>query len=778
MHIINHNSKSKYIYLLTAIILILITAVSVCSVFPEEQEYTLTQVDENGKPIQQDPLDRAYELDNGGKDRDEWGKKYQTEFEQAEGATVFGGELIDTGAKAADDAMFNYTSVNFARWDDLLGGDYKNNIYNFSLKLSYVIVVFLALLYAFQYFMHPESVKTTPMRFLFTLVVVVVVLYISDTIVNSIYDTIQRVQVFAISNSGLGENDGNGLGVISILFLAFVTALGPMLLNPLIAVVAGIVLIIVVLITWPLIKQIIKTYIVCFERIVVCLFMLLLFPLAAATCVHESTKQIFSKYVAMIAGQVVLCTYSTVFLHLTVSSAKALGDMQNLGSGLSFFWAYVLILAFARLGQQFDRYLNAMGVNAIQTGTELAHTVGNVGRSLMNAVVYGTPQRAIGGVMQTMGTHLRMEGLYAAGKGLSSSSLMGYAMEGPATADNYSLSFARSMAKAGVTDYNAGNEASRNLARYLSDPRQNRNLAAVMSQDSLRQGVAELTGMNPNEIGNVSLSNMGVVFEDTNGTTHRIESDPKFGGDAVIGSESTGTFEGEVIGYHSYGNTSSEYPGVFTECADVFAEFGNLGVEDRVADYELYDSVTQMRNDGDTTIFADASDKPVFEVSKKAREALEQYSFDGSEEEVESFINLFESKNPGFQVIREDEYFKDAGSGEKRDYGRLNNGSYDFVVVDRKGRLADEVANEAGTNYTTAYRLRVSGGVGKRRSSNSTFFGNYKIDQGEGHKYKSVLNLDLTKGTFDPNSKTFRDVNGKDMGRFMKTYCTRGRLGD
>lgn len=712
-----------------------------------------------------------------GANHDDDVKKFQTEFEQAQGATAFAGEVIDAGAYAADDYFFDQTSINFAHWDKLLGSDYKNKIYNFSLKFAYVIVVFLVLLYAFQYFMHPESVKTTPLRFLFTLVIVVVVLYISDTIINSIYDTIQRIQSFVVSGNGLDSDDmvptrviTDMLIAVGAIFLGIGTALAP-----LIAVLAGVIIIVAVLICWPLIKQIFKTYIICFERIVVCLFMLLLFPLAVATCVHESTKQIFSKYVAMIAGQVVLCTYSCVFLHITVSAVLNWGSYQAFGD---IIWSYVLVLAFARLGQQFDRYLNALGVNAIQTGTELARTVGNAGHSLMNAVVYGTPQRAIGGAMQTLGTQLRMEGLYSAGKGLASSSLMGYAKEGSATADNYSLSFAKSMARAGVTDYNAGDESARNLARYLSDPRQNRDLAAVMSQNALRQGVAELTGMNPNEIGNVSLSNMGVVFEDTSGTTHRIESDPKFGGEAVIGGESTGNFEGEVIGYHSVGNATSEYPGVYTECSDVFTEFGNLGVENRVADYGLYDSVTQMRNDGDTTIFADASDKPVFEVSKKAREALEQYSFDGSEEEVESFINLFESKNPGFQVIREDEYFKDAGSGEKRDYGRLNNGSYDFVVVDRKGRLADGVANEAGTNYTTAYRLRVSGGVGKRRSSNSAFFGNYKIDQGEGHKYKSVLNLDLTKGTFDPNSKTFRDVNGKDMGRFMKTYCTRGRLGN
>ncbi len=142
-------------------------------------------------------------------------------------------------------------------------------------------------------------------------------------------------------------------------------------------------------------------------------------PLAWATLSTQESTSIFKKWLSMFFGQCLL-------MLLNVWSVKMIISVMTF-TGSNILFRMILGLAFCKVAQRFDTYLQTIGVNAAHTGGSLADDVMAVGASMLGlgskttgALAMGAGNNALGnslikggwkgGLAYTIGTHFANRG--------------------------------------------------------------------------------------------------------------------------------------------------------------------------------------------------------------------------------------------------------------------------------------------------------------------------------------------------------------------------------
>lgn len=121
-------------------------------------------------------------------------------------------------------------------------------------------------------------------------------------------------------------------------------------------------LILIVVLGWNVLKLLIEAI----ERWLMLCLLTYTSPLVYATCASKATSAIFSSWGSMVVGQCIL-------LWVNVWSVKILLNiLSNTGATFSvILFQGVLALAFARIAQRADSYLQQLGINSATTGGSL-----------------------------------------------------------------------------------------------------------------------------------------------------------------------------------------------------------------------------------------------------------------------------------------------------------------------------------------------------------------------------------------------------------------------
>lgn len=135
-----------------------------------------------------------------------------------------------------------------------------------------------------------------------------------------------------------------------------------------------IALIMIVAIGWNTIKLVIEVV----ERYLMVGVLTYTSPLAWATISSRATHTIFSKWFSMFLGQCLLMLLNVWSVNMLISI------MSNTNADV--FFRFIIALAFCKIAQRFDTYLQALGVNAAHTGGSMADDLMAIGATIGKTV--------------------------------------------------------------------------------------------------------------------------------------------------------------------------------------------------------------------------------------------------------------------------------------------------------------------------------------------------------------------------------------------------------
>lgn len=127
-----------------------------------------------------------------------------------------------------------------------------------------------------------------------------------------------------------------------------------------------------IVIGWNLLKLIIEVA----ERFLMVGVLAYVAPLTFATLASQATSMIFGRYLQMFAGQCILMTLSVWSLKVVLSG---LGSIAS--AGVAWPVAMILILAFCRIAQRLDSYMQQLGIGVGTTGGSLLDELCNMART-------------------------------------------------------------------------------------------------------------------------------------------------------------------------------------------------------------------------------------------------------------------------------------------------------------------------------------------------------------------------------------------------------------
>ncbi len=130
-------------------------------------------------------------------------------------------------------------------------------------------------------------------------------------------------------------------------------------------------IIILVLIAWNLMKLMLEVV----ERFIMVGLLVYTAPLTFATVASESTMQIFKKWVSMFLGQCALMILSIWSLKVVLSGFHYVEGI----TGFAFAMRFVMTLAFCKVAQRLDSYMQQLGINVGTTGGNLLDDIVGMG---------------------------------------------------------------------------------------------------------------------------------------------------------------------------------------------------------------------------------------------------------------------------------------------------------------------------------------------------------------------------------------------------------------
>lgn len=222
-----------------------------------------------------------------------------------------------------------------------------------------------------------SETKDTPIHIITSSIIAAVLVYWGNFFLQLLYDLCSYpMAIFSSLNHSIDSGFFNGVAdaITGQDFSIAGAAVGGL-------VVIVLALILVVVIGWNVLKLLLEAV----ERWLVLCVLTYTSPLAYATMASRSTRQIFSKWVSMVIGQCILLWANVWSIKIMLS---ILSNMTGGDDGInSFLLRAAIAVAFARIAQQFDSYLQQLGVNAATTGGNLldtmmatAATIGGIGR--------------------------------------------------------------------------------------------------------------------------------------------------------------------------------------------------------------------------------------------------------------------------------------------------------------------------------------------------------------------------------------------------------------
>lgn len=232
-------------------------------------------------------------------------------------------------------------------------------LYNILQGVGVGLVIGIAVFQLIKYFVAPLSdVRTNPIEIGIRAAVALSLVWFGNYFLEGV------VNIFTYPYEALIGVDASG--EISIMTVASSTLAG------LITGGAGTVfaLIMLIVVGWNTIKLILEIV----ERYLMVGVLTYTSPLIWSTITSKNTQDIFSKWISMFLGQCLLMLLNVWSLKMLVSILA--------NPDANVFFKFILALAFCKVAQRFDTYLQSLGINAAHTGGSMVDDLMAVGSTL------------------------------------------------------------------------------------------------------------------------------------------------------------------------------------------------------------------------------------------------------------------------------------------------------------------------------------------------------------------------------------------------------------
>lgn len=299
------------------------------------------------------------------------------------------------------------------------------------------LAIAIAIVQLMKYFWGPlADVKTTPLEIAVRLLISIALIWVGNYILEGIinlfsYPYVKLSNIDTMSGAAANSSSSFSSAVDLITGIAYT---GPGLVLLLLAFIATMV------VGWNTCKLMLEVV----ERFLMIGVLTYTSPMAWATISSRNTHSIFQKWFSMFMGQCLL-------MLLNVWSVKMLLSILHYGSA-NILVRFIAALAFCKIAQRFDSYLQTFGINAAHTGGSLLEDLA--------AVAAGTTaifSKAGSGMLKGMGNKalgetLGKQGLFGVAGYMAGSNMSNGAISRTARASGLSESAVRQAKEAGIAD--------------------------------------------------------------------------------------------------------------------------------------------------------------------------------------------------------------------------------------------------------------------------------------------------------------------------------------
>ena len=485
----------------------------------------------------------------------------------------------------------NYHSTNHSMLD---GMNAVKRFQNAAAVFGFAIAIFIFIFSLFLYFFaEPGSIKDTPFRLVIRFAIAMFLIWNAASVMDIFMDSANKIWTDYImtsdvsgedkavsfddvlvgeatdntSNETVGNSHSNpnhGSAKTTAGALVGTTILGVVLGGSWVtmAPLAAFVLVLIIILSWPMLKGFFKLYIEIVERYLVCLILYFFFGAAAGTVVSKNSSRIMWSYLQMFGCQVFILFANVAFMSVFVETLCRGGFTCSIPN-------YVMGLAYLRICQKLDSYMAMLGLNVAQTGGQTMDCIAGVARGMIGAARTagrGVQSSAKVGSAQALGA-----GNYKMAAGLN---MIGGGIPGVAQVATNGGIRNGGLTKAGLDmAAKAGQKvnvdkatATKTVSDYLSNTANQtyRGRVNALSADSLKEGLQSVlnSGGQNIDISNVDTSDMMRGTVGFTGTTAdgrkvsgKLSSKDEPGNIDIMGGD------GKHLSYMSMDNTLTNSPG-------------------------------------------------------------------------------------------------------------------------------------------------------------------------------------------------------------------------
>ena len=304
-----------------------------------------------------------------------------------------------------------------------------NELYGILQGVGISLVVAVASFQIFKYFTGPLSESTTnPLEILVRSGISFALIFWGNYILEFVVNLFSYPYYALVTVSGAEGTVTESSGLWS----SASAALGGLVSGG-----AGVLLalVLIIIVGWNVLKLVLEVV----ERFLMIGVLVYTSPLAWPSLASRATANIFSKWISMFLSQCLL-------MLLNAWSVKMIISIIGYGAANTFF-RFIVALAFCKVAQRFDTYLQTIGLNAAHTGGNLIDDVVAAGAALS-----GLTSKAAGAVATATGHK-------ALGESLARNGIMGTAIN-RAAEKGYAASSIHSMNK-DMNEYKPGTKGAR-----------------------------------------------------------------------------------------------------------------------------------------------------------------------------------------------------------------------------------------------------------------------------------------------------------------------------
>ena len=423
--------------------------------------------------------------------------------EAIEGIGTRASWLIAGISDAIDKFLAGITEMvkpGFDTFETYLGGILKLSILNGCKIFGFGLLLLFVSIYVIQYLMHPQNMKTTPFKLCGRVIIAAVLITGPQGIIDAICYMMAEMQAKIYTTSFGSFSFSNILFCDTTDFTILGLSISCLTVPPLNA----LFMIIVILVSWPVIKNLFRYILEMLERYIISCLLLLFFPAVSPLLILDETSTVFASYIRMLGGQLFLLVTSCIFLKGAVILIVGTKIVENGILG------YLFLLGYLRIIQRIDYYLQCMGLNVAQATGCIMDSLGGAVNGIANGFRAANGSRkSAGNVLQAVGAHTGNQDMFGLGV-MASSDFKSVAKNGLPTQENINKQFAEAAAKSGTNNINMDGAASgKMLSEFMQNPRTNKDILSRLSDESKENGLSHLTGMS--DISNISESRNGAI---------------------------------------------------------------------------------------------------------------------------------------------------------------------------------------------------------------------------------------------------------------------------